>query len=209
MRFDLEGTPRPQDVEHLFTPAGFLDASWWHRTYWQVGTTMRGGYGGWGTVGNQRISGRILVHAGDRVFGFGRKGYTITGSHAGLNSEYHLFCANAELIQPEPSEQEKRKRRMPPTQVDYRWSRSVPFFVRAMLLAGDTLFIAGPQDIADLDRQEPKGRVWLWALAAEDGTKLAAHRLAAAPVFDSLATDTRCLYLTTVDGKAVCYQSDH
>jgi outer membrane protein assembly factor BamB len=207
MRFDLEGRPLEQNVDHLYSPAGFLDASWWHRTYWQVGTTMRGGYGGWGTIGNRRISGRILVHGGDRVFGFGRKGYTITGSHAGLNSEYHLFAADTELIQPEPTEQQKRKRRLPPTQVDYHWSRPLPFFARAMLLSGDILFVAGPSDIADLDRERPTGPVWLWAVSAKDGTKQAAYRLPAAPAFDSFAANAGHLYFTTVDGRVVSYRS--
>jgi outer membrane protein assembly factor BamB len=207
MRFDMEGRPLPQDVDHLYSPAGFLDASWWHRTYWQIGTTMRAGYGGWGQIGNQRISGRILVHAGDRVFGFGRKGYTITGSHEGLNSEYHLFAADIELIRPKPTAEQKRKRRLPPTQVDYRWSQPAPFQVRAMLLAGDTLFVAGPSDVADLEREHPEGDVWLWAVSAKDGTKKAAYRLPAAPVFDSFAADGQCLYFTTVDGRVVSYQA--
>ena len=39
-RFDLEGEPQNPDVKHLFSSAGFLEDSWWHRTYWQIGTSM-------------------------------------------------------------------------------------------------------------------------------------------------------------------------
>jgi hypothetical protein len=37
-RFDLSGNVQAPDVPHLFSPAGFLDDSWWYRTYWFVGT---------------------------------------------------------------------------------------------------------------------------------------------------------------------------
>ena len=40
-RFDMKGKRfvdkrRDPGVVHLFSPTGFLDDSWWHRTYWQV-----------------------------------------------------------------------------------------------------------------------------------------------------------------------------
>jgi hypothetical protein len=33
-----------EDLPHLFAPRGFLDDTWWHRTYWLYGTAMEGGY---------------------------------------------------------------------------------------------------------------------------------------------------------------------
>jgi outer membrane protein assembly factor BamB len=203
MRFDMDGRPLAQDVDHLYSPAGFLDGSWWHRTYWQIGTTMRGGYGGWSQIGNQRISGRLLVQKGDWVFGFGRKGYGITGSHAGLNTEYHLFAADTTLIQPTPTNAQKNKRRKPPTQVRYHWSKPLPFYARAMLLAGETLFVAGPERVIDLEENQPGGPVRLWAVSAADGAKQAEYELEAAPVFDSFAAAAGRLYFTTVDGRVV------
>ncbi|UCF17610.1 MAG: PQQ-like beta-propeller repeat protein, partial [Phycisphaerales bacterium] len=38
MRFDLNGVEQEQTVPHLYSSVGFLDDSWWHRTYWIVGT---------------------------------------------------------------------------------------------------------------------------------------------------------------------------
>jgi outer membrane protein assembly factor BamB len=211
MRFDTQGNLMPQDVAHLFSSVGFLDDSWWHRTYWQVGTTMRGGYGGWPQVGNRRISGRLLVLGGARVFGFGRKEYGVTGSHAGLNAEYHLFAADAKLIQPKPAEgakQKPRRTRLPATEVRYHWSKPLPFYARAMVLAGDTLFVAGPRDLLDFAAESPKHGVWLWAFSADDGSRRAEYELKACPVFDSLAAAAGRLYFTTVDGRVVCYQSE-
>jgi len=212
VRFDLKGNPLPQDADHLFSPAGFLDDAWWHRTYWQIGTTMSGGYGGWATFGNRRISGRLLVLDGDRVYGFGRKQYGITGAHAGLNAEHHLFAADRKLIQPEPPKGPKpkaRRPRRPAPKVNYHWSQPLPFYARGMLLAGDTLFAAGPSDVPDFSSHNPTSDVWLWAVSATDGTKKAQYKLKAPPVFDSLAAADGRLFFTTADGRVVCYQADN
>jgi len=212
VRFDMQGNPLSQDDDHLYSPAGFLDDEWWHRTYWQIGTTMAGGYGGWATVGNRRISGRLLVLDGDRVYGFGRKQYGITGAHAGLNAEHHLFAADRKLIQPEPPKSPKpkaRRPRRPATKVDYHWSQPLPFYARGMLLAGDTLFAAGPSEVPDFASHDPNSDVWLWAVSANDGIKKAQYKLKAPPVFDSLAASDGCLYFTTMDGRVVCYQASN
>jgi outer membrane protein assembly factor BamB len=209
LRLDMQGKPLPQDVDHLFSSVGFLDDDWWHRTYWQVGTTMLAGYGGWPQIGNRRISGRLLVLGEGRVFGYGRREYGATGSHVALNADYHLFAADRNLIQPKPPEGEKqkgRRPRLPATKVNYHWSRELPFFARAMLLAGDTLLAAGPSQIRDVASASPKGDVWLWAVSAADGTKKAEYKLKAPPVFDSLAAAGGRLYFTTVDGRVVCYR---
>ncbi|MGB2824219.1 MAG: hypothetical protein WBF17_24815, partial [Phycisphaerae bacterium] len=179
---------------------------WWHRTYLQVGTTMRGGYGGWGAAGNARISGRLLVKGDGRVFGFGRKAYAITGSHLGLQSEYHLFAADAELVTPAVAEKQKAKRRRAATKVKYHWSKAIPFYPRAMLLAGDTLFVAGPDDVGDIFSPRPEKAVRLWAVSGADGGNLAEYRLTASPVLDSFAATSGRLYFTTADGRAVCYK---
>jgi len=206
-RLDLYGKSLPEDVDHLFTSAGYLDDTWWHRTYWQLGRDMAGGYGGWPSAGNRRVSGRLLVSSGSRLYGFGRKGYAITGSHLGMQSEYHLFAADAELIRPPKPQGKKPKRRTPPTKVNYHWSRTIPFLVRAMVLAGDTLFVAGPSDVGDLFTSEPKAAVSLWAVSPADGTTLAEYHLKAAPVHDSLAASGGRLFLTTVDGRVICYKA--
>jgi len=205
-RMDLKGNALPEDVEHLFSSAGYLDDTWWHRTYLQLGTTMRGGYGGWGAAGNARISGRLLVKGDGRVFGFGRKGYTITGSHLGLQSEHHLFAADARLITPARKQKPKARRRGPRTQVKYHWSKAIGFYPRAMLLAGDTLFVAGPSDIGDFFAQQPGKPVRLWAVSPADGSKLAEYKLKASPVLDSFAACRGRLYFTTADGRVVCYK---
>jgi outer membrane protein assembly factor BamB len=202
-RFDFEGRTLEPNVDHLYSSAGYLDDTWWHRTYLQIGRDMGTGYGGWGTAGNVHISGRALVRNENRAFGFGRKGYTITGSHLGLQSEFHLFAADIE--QNKSTEKSKKKGK---SQLKYLWSEMIPFYPRAMLLAGDTLFMAGPGDILDFGSQNPKGQIWLWAVSTEDGAKQAEYKLKAAPVYDSFAAYLDNLYFTTVDGRVVCYQQE-
>lgn len=204
-RMDLEGNSLPEDVQHLFSSVGFLDDTWWHRTYFQIGTRMDGGYGGWTSEGNRRVSGRILVRRGNRVFGYGRKSYTITGSHPGLQSQHHLFAADTRLIRLAPAKKQKKRRR-PQIEVKYYWSEVVPFHVRAMVLAGDTLFVAGPGDVADFASAQPASGVALRAISASDGSTLREYKLRAAPVFDSFAACGGRLYFTTTDGRAVCYE---
>jgi len=204
-RLDFQGESLPEDVDHLFTSAGFVDDSWWHRSYWQLGRAMGGGYGGWTSAGKRSISGRILVKDGNRVFGFGRKDYAITGSHLGMQSEYHLYAANVDTAAA-PQAPRDARRGKPAPKWEYGWSQPMPFLVRAMVLAGRTLFIAGPAEVGDLQREKPEGSVSLWAVSVDDGSKLAEYELNAVPVFDSFAVAGNGLYFTTVDGQVVCYR---
>jgi outer membrane protein assembly factor BamB len=202
LRLNFDGRDLEANIDHLYSSAGYLDDTWWHRTYLQIGRDMSSGYGGWGRAGNTHISGRALVRNKDRAFGFGRKAYSITGSHLGLQSEYHLFAAD---IKPIILTAKQKKRGM--SRVNYLWSQAIPFYPRAMLLASDTLFIAGPADIHDFTSKVPKGRICLWAVSTEDGAKKAEYNLKAAPVYDSFAAGRGNLYFTTVDDRIVCYQS--
>ena len=94
VKFDLKGVRQKGGGPHLYAPAGFVDDSWWHRTYWMIGGRMEGGYGGWPKAAGQFPAGRILVTDGDAVYGFGRSAYASTGSHVGLsNTRYRLFAA--------------------------------------------------------------------------------------------------------------------
>jgi hypothetical protein len=89
-----------------------------------------------------------------------------------------------------------------------RWSVHVPFRVRAMVLAGTTLFLAGPPDV--VPAQDPlaaiegrRGAV-LWAMSAADGKKLGEHPLEAPPVFDGVVAARGRLYLSDLSGHVIC-----
>ena len=227
MRFDTHGREQEQNVPHLFSAAGFLDGSWWHRTYWQVGTRMGCGYGGWPTVGNQVPAGRLLAVRGDSVYGYGRDQYATHGSHVGLGrTHYRLFACSREprvvnretrnppqapaMAQPKQPAAKKPKKRPPQKKIVCRWSTAVPVLARGMVLAGETLFVAGPPDRLDeagdkaaaaLDGSQ--GAVLL-AVSAADGEVVGERRLAAPPVWDGMAAARGRLYMATTDGKVIC-----
>jgi hypothetical protein len=78
-----------------------------------------------------------------------------------------------------------------------------------MVLADETLFVAGPPDggkLSDLpDALEGRSGGLLQAVSTSDGRKLGEHRLDAPPVFDGLVAAGGHLYLATMDGRVVCF----
>jgi len=241
LRFDFDGVEQPPDVPHLFSPAGFLDDAWWHRTYWMVGTRMGTGWGGWPRVGRIVPAGRLLVLDNSSVYGFGRLNqYSKQGAHVGLEGDdlpwplptadwpsapthYRLFaCAKNPKVtvipsverQPSAAAQspkgaKKGARKEEKTLIETTWSRPASLWVRAMVLAGETLFIAGPPDVfaskaGDVDALEGKKGGLLHVVATADGKQLAEHKLDSPPVFDGMIAANGRLYASTLDGKVVC-----
>jgi outer membrane protein assembly factor BamB len=171
LRFDLNGVEQKPDVPHLFSPAGFLDGSWWHRTYWIYGTKMNSGWGGWPTIGNQAAVGRLLVLDKSMAYGFGRLNqYDTHGSHVGLpasltpwpppqnsvrargTTHYELFACpkEPEVVQTVIGQMRTRRgqiRKRTRKDVKCEWSEEVGVLARAMVLTDGTLFIAGPPDL--------------------------------------------------------------
>ena len=79
-----------------------------------------------------------------------------------------------------------------------------------MVVAGETLFFAGPPDI--IDKDDPYGAFegrkggQLWAVSTTDGRKIAEYELDAPPAFDGLIAAQERLYITTVDGRVSCWE---
>ena len=75
---------------HLYSAAGFLDDSWFHRTYWQFGHKYVSGCNWWHHAGQYSPSGRLLVFDDEAVYGFGRKpNFWKWTSHL----DYHVYSA--------------------------------------------------------------------------------------------------------------------
>ena len=112
--------------------------------------------------------------------------------------------------------------------VQHKWTEDVPVYVRAMVLANKTLFIAGPPDLIDEEKTfaqltdgdksvdselaaqdralagEDGGR--LWAVSATTGEKLGEIRLPHLPVWDGMAAANGSLFLTMLDGRVIRIQ---
>jgi len=123
-----------------------------------------------------------------------------------------------------PAKKKRTRTRQASFHVQHHWTRDLPLMVRAMVQAGETLFVAGPPDVLDeeeaakslgtakiqaqLAEQDAallgrKGGV-VWAVSTRDGSKLGEFRLATSPAWDGMAAANGRLYLTTVDGKVLC-----
>jgi len=231
---------------HLFSSAGFLDGSWFHRSYWLYGQMVHNGCNFWFRAGRYAPSGRIMVCDDQTVYGYGRLPHYLLWTPA---LEYRLFAANKEIdpksVQRVLEGGQKLKgeagnrwifnreltRQLPIEELSaatVRWSHDQPGAIaRAMVLAGQTLFVAGPPDV--LDEEAAVARRWdedvqqrlaeqdaallgkrgaqLWSVAAADGKKLAELNLQAMPVWDGMAAAGGRLYLATTDGSVVCFAS--
>ena len=221
VRFSQKGERLPSDVPHLFSAVGFLDDTWWHRTYWFVGTLMTTNYGGWPRIGNQVPAGRLLVLDDRAVYGFGRNQYIHHGAHVGIDGAtvfhfkpdrdaerrftyYRAFAMNRKSGQ---SKANQRRSASKPAK-SFLWTQKLPVLVRAMVLAQETLFMAGPPDIFATSGpaaafEDDKENLLLVASAA-DGKELARYKLDSSPVFDGMAAAYGRLYIATEDGSVLC-----
>ncbi len=240
--FDLEGkrteiiTPRAYNQQqgetaHLFSPTGFLDDAWWHRSYWIYGQSFIGGAGGWYLAAYQAPAGRILAVDEENVYGFGR----LATAFAGTQITYHLFSCDKrpELHNPNPKAPPRRQGtsiygKVIATRPVYHWSEAIPFMARALVTADEAIFAAGPAELVDenevysrygddeiqakmrkrVETFEGRHGGVLMAVSKKSGEKLSAYRLASTPVFDGMAAANGCLYLAMLDGSVVCLGSE-
>jgi hypothetical protein len=111
--------------------------------------------------------------------------------------------------------------------VEHHWTKDVPLMVRAMVKAGDVLFIAGPADLIDeeetfkkLAARDPYVHVQLaqqddafngklgarlQAVSAVDASTLFEYQLNALPIWDGMAAANGRLYLSTANGAVHCF----
>jgi len=252
-RFDLEGkrtevitptdpTEQGGETAHLFCSIGFLDGSWFHRSYWEYGRTITSGCDYWFRSAHYAPSARLMVFDDANVYGYGRKPMYYVWSPA---LEYRLFAAQKEITpddiarvakaEEKTVEQDNRwffnrevTRKVSVRDLsaaDVKWSQDEPLVMgRAMVLAGKTLFVAGPPDVldeeaavarhfdADVQKQivaqdealAGKSGALLWAVSAESGEKTTELKLDSTPVWDGMAAARGRLFLATADGKMRC-----
>jgi outer membrane protein assembly factor BamB len=163
---------------HLFSPTGFLDDSWYHRSYWIYGRSFSGGWNGYYLAGKVVPAGQLLVVDNKTVFGYGRKPEYYRWT---TPIEYRLFAADKDATavkidkEPDPTNSGtddqpsaggkagkkkgagKGKKAELGYLVKHPWTEDIPFFVRGMVLSGKqsaqsgaagTLFVAGPPMVA-------------------------------------------------------------
>jgi len=165
------------DGRRLRSTAGLLDDSWFSRTRWYLDGKPWAEY---------------CVFDAETVYG--------VAARAGMSTDGAFFTPGAagyELFAAELSSSKKR------------WSLRVPVRVTSMVLAGGTLLAAGTPDAIDPTdawaAYDGRRGGRLWALSSEDGKVLSQYDLAAPPVLDGLAVCDGRLFISTIDGKVLCY----
>jgi outer membrane protein assembly factor BamB len=234
----------PEDF-HIFCQNGFLDDSYFFRSYWTYGRRVTGGYGGWPRAGRLVPSGRILCFDEGRVYGFGRKPEYMVNSSV---LEHQLFAADKVVTKQAIDRVGKAERAMNKrsnyrnasssdwklryffpardlTAANFQWKLDQPSIIaRAMVVAGDKLFVSGPPDLVDerqafhnpddpdvqarLMRQaeayEGRAGGQLWVMDKANGNVVSRYALNTIPVFDGMAAADDSLYVSTVDGRVFC-----
>jgi hypothetical protein len=178
--------------QHLYTTGGFLDPSWFNRTFWQFGRAKTSGLM---VLGEDVAYGAEVYESRSRETVF-RPGASV----------YRLACIPLKAPPRDAGKQVPiRRRQQGPKPL---WEQRLGIRVTAIVRAGDTIFVAGPPDV--VDPEDPHG-AWegrkgglLAAFAAGTGKKLAAYKLPAPPVWDGMAAASGRLFISTGDGGILC-----
>ncbi len=197
--------------EHLFATSGFLDDSYFHRIYWMYSDTWPGYY--FTNVASK--SGQLLVIGPEKTYGF-----NAFNERVGLSPMFtpgkqnYLIFADDNDNEPVLTEENWGRdkgmgysRSKPPVWFDW-----IPVRTRAMVLAGNRLFIAGAPDV--IDPEDPmaafEGRKGgnLWSYNAENGEQKEKYSLAYPPVFDGMIAVQNRVLVSTTDGSLQCLRGD-
>lgn len=212
---DLTREPMPRITKlgdregeaHLMTTDGFLDKTWFNRTYWSHDARWPGYY----FTYRGPKSGQILVF--DDTNTYALKVYTERHGHSPEfrpGSGYQLI-ADRNTTRPVLDVMDigaEKGRGFSRTELPI-WEQRVPIRAHGMLLANRHLYLAGPPDLPPgVDAYEAmigkRGAVFR-VVATEDGKPLAEFRMKEVPVFDGLVAAGERLYMSTMDGTLICF----
>ena len=90
----VHGGTQAGEGAHIFAPMGFLDDSWFHRSYWVYGKNFAGGHNGYYQAGKFAPAGRLIVFDKEKVYGYGREPQYLKWT---TTLEHQLFSASREI----------------------------------------------------------------------------------------------------------------
>ena len=234
----------------MFSPISFLDDGWHQRTYWIYGRAAGEGWAEFQLPPKRVPCGRILCIDEQNAYGYARDPELMCNTSV---SEYRLYSAGktpTRKVGVPRLEGTWLKGLYPPgknplaansvnwkalsqlstdklSALDYQWIHEEPdVLAKAMVLANDRLFIAGPRDV--VDEKQMWGRsnekafqdkmveqaAWfagehggyLQVYSKTDGKKLGEIQLDCLPAFDGMIAARGALYIVTQDGSVLCYR---
>jgi len=234
---DVLSSKGAQDVGlHVFSTAGLLDGSWYNRTFWMYSKRWPGFQlanqapktGQLLVVDDEktyavRVFYRRNTHS--LMFFPGKEGYLIfadlntnepqivgeQGSRKPIRwlplSDYSR--GRGDQVRTLESEAFGLDKMIGYTRAEPAvWMHWLPVRVRAMVKAGDALFVAGPPDVFDPNDPyaafEARRGARVVALSTKDGKPLSEMELACPPVFDGMIAADGRLFASLRDGSIVC-----
>ena len=221
--FDLNGKSVKQDIDHLFSPTGFLDTTWFRRTYWIYGRIYVSGAQGWARTGNIRPTGRILSMDNDSIYGFGRDSYPPSPGNRHqmylMGEKERFFAAKRNdfgRVVPDDATPRKKggKKSSQGASTNLRWSTPGNIQTRGMLLAGEgtegRLFVVGAKGDWVISKDAYDGKLGnvLRVISPNDGNTISEQPIPAPPVFDGLSAARGNLYLSFTDGSISCFSGN-
>ena len=192
---------------HVSSTSGFLDDSWFNRTFWMYSTSWPGYY----IAHRGAKTGQLLVVGPRRTFALqGYPSRNLQSPEFTPGNKGYLLLADDNDNEPILADYTRGipkgigfTRKEPPA-----WFKWVPVRIRGMVVAGSHLFVAGAPDVIDPDDPmaafEGRSEAVLRAHSTADGSALTEHKLDAPPVFDGLIAAKGRLYLSLEDGTVLC-----
>ena len=236
IEIDVLSSKGAQDVGmHVFSTASLLDDSWYNRTFWMYSKRWPGFQlanqapkTGQLLVFDEiktyavRVFYRRNVHS--LMFFPGKEGYLL---FADLNTTEPQILGEPGARKPlewlpqshiprdgNPGLDEERWGFGADKGIGYTraempaWTNWLDVRIRAMVKAGDTLFVAGAPDVFDEDDPyaafEGRKGAKLVAVSAKDGKQVSSLELESPPVFDGLIAANNRLFASLRDGSLVC-----
>ncbi len=188
-RIYLPSPERDSSGKHLIATGGFLDDTLNEGTYWNYSSR----WPGWRRH-LSGVPGQLLVFNEQMLFGVNRFTKPVRVRHG--------FTPGEKGVRLFARKHDKKKD---------RWSEFIQINIRAMVLAGKDLFVAGAPDVVPDDDplaayEGRKGSI-LMQVSAKDGTIKDRRELKTLPVFDGLIAAENRLFLSTKDGRVLCFGS--
>ena len=214
LAFGLDGQPAGNPGnDHLYSPNGFLDHSGFHRSFWNYGKGTFKSRVGVGTGAGP--GSKMIVMDKAKLFHFGRSralGAMMRGEEQFVLSSTLRMSSDARVPSAKPRRRGDTKKKNgkkgdgakgPAAGV---WAGASPVQVRAMVLAGDKLFVAGPKGdwMRSLDAFEGRQGIALVAVSTSTGKTIADFPIPSLPVFDGMSAANESLYLSLQDGSIAC-----
>jgi len=214
---------------HLFSNAGFLDDSWFSRSYWMYGDH----WPAFNFAHQSPKAGQLLVFDDTQTYAvkvFARRNMLSPLFFPATDGYFLVAVRNDNepvLVSSDGKQGPKYLRWLPQTGAlqtcwnlgvgfargkPAQWVSNVPVRIRALVRTGNAVFAAGTPDVCDPDDpaaalEGRKGAV-LMAFASDDGKKLFECPLDVPPVFDGLAAVEGRLFVATTDGSAICLSGE-